>query len=367
VVAPDAIVVGGGVIGCAVAYHLVRAGAAVLVLERDRIAAHASSAAAGLVAPLAETLGEGVLCAVAQRSLAMLRGQVAELRELSGIDPGLHEVGVLRVASPDSAPELEKLASAVLQGCEWLSPADLYRLEPRLGPGFAGGLWFPDEGYLDARALTLAYARAAALAGVQFETGAAVLGWIADGGRVRGVHTSAGVREAPCVVLCCGAWTPQLPGSTLLPVEPVKGQMLELEAPPAPLPAVLWGPGAYLVPCGEAVRVGATVERVGYDVQVTGAGLAALLEGARGLLPQLGESGFRSAWAGLRPGTPDGLPLIGPFPGCEGLSVATGHFRYGVLLSEFTGWSVACGMLSGRWDSELSAFSPGRFTARGRE
>jgi glycine oxidase len=373
----DAIVVGGGVIGSAVAFCLARAGARVRVLERDAIAAHASSAAAGILAPRAETLGQEPLCGLGIRSLALLRADLPELRERSGLDLGLRLAGVLRVATPQSAPQLEKHAPAlVAQGAAWLDPDELRAREPRLAPQLSGGLWFAGEGCIDARSLTLAYARAAEQAGARFELGVSVQGCVVEGGRLAALRTTAGLLSTRQAVLCAGAWSGAGLTDPPLPVAPVKGQMLELDALPQPPPFVLWGPGAYLVPAGtepggvdpgaQTVRIGATEEDAGHDERVTGAGLLALLEAVRALLPSLAERPFRRAWAGLRPATPDGLPLIGPLPGAEGLSVASGHYRYGILLAALTGRVVADAICGGRWDPALAACAPARFSERTR-
>jgi glycine oxidase len=166
------------------------------------------------------------------------------------------------------------------------------------------------------------------------------------------------------VVVCTGAWSAAL-GAAVgrhWPIEPIRGQMLALEAPHPPLASILWSAAAYLVPRPDgALRVGATVERAGFDARPTAAGIAQLLEGACATLPVLGDARFLSAWAGLRPATPDHLPLLGPVPGVEGLWVATGHHRNGILLSALTASALSDWMLEGRRAHGLEALDPGRF------
>jgi glycine oxidase len=166
------------------------------------------------------------------------------------------------------------------------------------------------------------------------------------------------------VVLCTGAWA----GSSRdwlgldLPVEPVKGQMLALEAPAPPPRSILWSDRAYLVPRPDGtLRVGATVERAGFDVRPTSGGIAALLDAARELLPDTRDSRFLRAWAGLRPGSPDHLPLVGPLASRPGLWLGVGHHRNGILLSALTGRALAEGVLAGSWPAGLAALDPQRF------
>ncbi len=360
----DVVVVGGGVIGCSVAFALSRMGASVVVVERDRVGVHASRAAAGMLAPITESPDEGAGFQLGLESLDLFPSLIAEIRELSGIDPRYLESGLLRVAEGDELDELRARASRLeAYGCSWLDGKEVRAREPRLAPGIEGGLWSPREGHVDGFLLTRAYAGAAARRGARFELGTTVLGLIWEGKRVRGVRTSSGELAAADVVLCQGAWTGLAEDwmPLRLPIQPVKGQMIALEAPQPDLPCVIWGAGTYLVPRDGSVRVGATVEHAGFDVRTTASGIAALLAGASRVMPMLGDCTFQEAWAGLRPGTPDDLPLIGPVPGASGLTLAAGHYRRGVMLSPLTGLAVADWILSGKLAPELAVCDPGRF------
>jgi glycine oxidase len=337
----------------------------VVLLERDAIGARASSAAAGMLAPLAESEGEGPLLELGLRAQADLVERLPELIGLSGLDPQLSRCGALRVATDARAGELRATAGRLAAfDCAWLGPDELYKREPRLAPGLAGALWSPREACLDAALLTRAFALAAQRRGAQLRTGLPVLGLLREGDRVCGARTSEGALASAAVILCTGAWAG---GSREwlgldLPVEPVKGQMLALESPVPPPGPILWSDGAYLVPRPDGtLRIGATVERAGFDVRPTAAGIAALLAAARNVLPDTAGCRFLRAWAGSRPATPDHLPLVGPLAARPGLWLGVGHHRNGILLSALTARALAAGVLGGRWPEGLDALDPRRF------
>ena len=363
----DVVVVGGGVIGCAVAYELARAGASVVLVERDEIGAHASGAAAGMLAPIAESSGSGPLVDLGLRSLNQVTQRLPELEELSGIDPRLVRCGVLRLAPPGEVEELRAVASALARhGCEWLDADELRKREPRLAEEWGGALWSPREASLDPLSLTRAYAVSAERRGADVRPGTVARGVILDGTRTVGVRTDAGDVPAGDVVLCAGAWSGEVDDTLgqAFPIEPVKGQILELEAPEPTLPAILWSPDVYLVPRPDgSLRVGATIERAGFDARPTAGGVAALLEAACSVLPPLAECRFARSWAGLRPATPDRLPLVGRVPGRPGLWIAAGHYRNGILLSALTAECLAAELVRGETRPELKALDPARFPA----
>ncbi len=366
----DVIVVGGGVIGSAVAYFLAREGASVLLLERDEVASHASGAAAGMLAPIGESESVGPLLRWGLRSLALFPELTAELRERSGVDPEYVPSGILRVTrSARDARRLRSLAESLPTAkLAWLEPAQARAMGPQLAPDLVGALWSPDEGHVRSPLMTRAYAGAAARLGARIETGAPVLELLREGRQVVGARTAAADHAAGQVVLCMGAWAPAggawLDGGCALPIVPVRGQILSLDAPSPSFSPIVWGPGAYLVPKRDgSLVVGATEERVGFDCRVTVAGATALLRAASRLIPSLAGCSLRGFWAGLRPDTPDHLPAIGPVPGVEGLFVAVGHYRNGVLLSPITGRLVADAIAGKGLPEEARAFDPQRFLA----
>ena len=363
--APDVIVVGGGVIGAAVTYFLSSAGVRVTLLEREELASQASGAAAGMLAPICESSGEGPFFQAAVRSLGMFEQLVPALKEGGGVDPQFVRSGVLRVAlDPSDAEHLQQSVNRLHPyDVAWLSPAEAREREPQITPGLEGALWSPREGHVYSPAMTRSFAQAAAAQGARIETGIPVQGLLRSGDRVTGVVTAEGDRPAGTVVLCAGVWTRFCAEwlSLRLPLEPIRGQILALDAPRPSFRSIVWGEGAYLVPKQNgSVIVGATEERAGFDRRVTAAGLSRLLQAAPELVPALAQSTFRQAWAGLRPDTPDHLPVIGPVPGVEGLLLAAGHYRNGVLLSPITGRLIADWLLGTEMQAEARAFLPSR-------
>jgi glycine oxidase len=346
--ASDVLVVGGGAAGCAAAYYLAREGIPVSLFERGELAGQASGAAAGMLLPLAEAPGPGAFLSWSLRSLAMFAELAVELRERSGVDPEYEPSGALHLAETDAAAARLALRARDLaaHGAEWLDAAALRGAEPQLAPGIRAALWSPREGHVRSPLLVRALAGAAAALG---------------GDRVVGVETSCGPRSGGAVVLCAGAWTPGLAGFAL-PIEPLRGQILSLEAPRPPLRSIAVAEDVYLVPKRDgSVVVGASEERVGFDRRVTAAGMRVLLERAPRIAPALAGCTFRGGWAGLRPATPDGLPAIGRAPGVSGLLVAAGHTRNGVLLAPVTGRLVTDLVMGKALPEDAAAFSPERF------
>jgi glycine oxidase len=365
---PDVVVVGGGVVGCASAWFLAKEGLRVRLFERDALAAHASGAAAGMLAPLCEASGPGIFLRLGLRSLGLFPELVRELRERSGVDPEYERSGVLRVAA--DAGEARRLAERArdlaAEGLEWLDARAAREAHPGLAQAEHGALHSSREGHVRSPLLVQALALAAEGRGARVEVGVPVLALELEGGRVTGVRTPAGSVAAGAVVLCAGSSTQAclvpLGAQRLAPVEPVRGQGLIL-APVRPLPpTIVWRGPLYLVPKRDgSVVVGATEERVGFDSRATAGGVRQLLDGALALLPELARASFEAPFVGLRPATPDGLPLVGPVPGFEGLWIAAGHFRNGVLLAPVTGALLAAQLLGRPVDAEAAALRPDRF------
>jgi glycine oxidase len=367
---PDVIVVGGGVIGCAMAYYLAREGVGVEVIERGEIGSEASGAAAGMLAPLAEVEDAGPFQELCIESLRMFPSLAETLRDETGIDIEYLPTGILRVAR-DEAEERRLRDLAACPGClpavrhglplHWLDPQELRVFEPALSPEMRGALYSPQERQVNADRLTQAFVRAAAARGATLRRNLAVRRLLTRNGRVEGVRTADGDTAAGHVVLAAGPWTRSLAASLGidLPLFPVRGQMLALPSKSAPR-QVVWGSDGYLVPKANGlVFAGATVEKVGFRRRTTAAGLRGLAKMASSLAPRLGAFAPVDSWAGLRPCSADGLPLLGPLPGWEGVSVATGHYRNGILLSPVTGRFMARAIKGDA--GALTAFEPERF------
>ena len=364
----DAVVIGAGLIGLSCAWRAAGRGLSVLVVDRaEKPASAASAVAAGMLAPVTEAdFGEEGPLRVNLAGLERWPAFAAELEERSGLPTGYRQTGALVVAADrDDAEALRRLYEFQRQlglAAEWLSPSRARELEPGLSPRIAGGILAPGDASADPRAT------ARALAAVIDEP---VLGVEAeaiehDGRRVTGVRLGGQVVDCDHVVVAGGAWSAALAPGESPPVRPVKGQILELRVRggmDAPLERIVRTPRCYLVPRGDGrVVLGATVEEQGFDTTVTADGVYRLLEAAWEVLPEVGELELVRAQAGLRPGTPDNAPLVGPGE-LDGLIWATGHWRNGVLLAPLTGEAVA-GLLAGEpLTEELEALAPGRFAA----
>ena len=341
----DAIIVGGGVIGLSCAWRLAQAGARVAVLERERPPAGATRVAAGMLAPVGElTFGEPELLELTLVASELYPGFVAELEGATGLATGHQTSGALHVAlDRDEAQQLRRvhdLQRSLGLAAEWLSPGACRELEPGLTPSLAGGVHAPGEGSVDPRALTAALLAALEGEGVEVRTGEEVVAALLEGRRIVGVRTASGVElRGEAVVLAAGAWSGQaawLPVSARPAVRPVKGQILELrpaEGGTAPCGRFVASERVYLVPRADGrLIVGATVEERGFDTAVTAGGVHELLREAYRLTPEVAEMELVEAMAALRPGTPDNMPLVGP-GALEGLVLATGHYRNGILLA----------------------------------
>ncbi|HXF51442.1 MAG TPA: glycine oxidase ThiO [Dehalococcoidia bacterium] len=366
----DAVVVGGGIVGCAVAWALASRGARVTLLERNgRLCLEASNAAAGMLAPLSEADEPGPLLDFSLQALAAYPRAVDDVQSVTGIDVEFRRTGILRVALSESEEEAlrRRVAWQRDAGLELyeLDAALLHELEPRLTPRARFGVLCPDEGQVSNQQMTLALARAAEARGARILTRSPVTGLRVAGGRVRAVRTPAGDVQGDRFVFAAGAWTGLI--SRLLrrvaPPRPIRGQMIALGGMVTPIRTIVWGPRGYLVPRANGlVFAGATVEDVGFRRRTTVAGLRRVRRMAEELVPQLRAAAEPFSWYGFRPGSPDGLPIIGVVPGLDNAIVATGHYRNGILLGPLTGLLVAELALTGQTPSALAAFAPARFT-----
>ncbi|MER5434735.1 glycine oxidase ThiO [Streptomyces sp. NPDC002588] len=373
----DVLVVGGGIIGLVTAWRAAQRGFAVTVVDPEP-GGGAARVAAGMLAAVTELHhGEQTLLGLNLASARRYPEFAAELTEVTGQDLGYRRCGTLAVAlDADDRAHLRELHALQAQSgleSEWLAGRDCRRLEPMLAPGVRGGLRVDGDHQIDPRRLADALVVACERTGVVFHRAWAERLSVA-GERAAGVVTRAGAAlDAGQVVLAAGSLSGRLAGvpqDVLPPVRPVKGQVLRLTVPPAHAPflsrtvrAVVRGSQVYLVPRenGELV-VGATSEELGWDTTVTAGGVYELLRDAHELVPGITELPLTETRAGLRPGSPDNAPLLGPTE-LDGLLLATGHHRNGVLLTPVTGDAMAHALVTGELPEEVRPFTPRRFGA----
>ena len=375
------VVVGGGLIGSAIAWRLACAGLAVVVVTGERAAA-ASQVAAGMLAPVSETtFTEERLLGLNLASMLRYPDFAEEVSQASGLASGLRQAATLSVAAtPDDAARLAVLAAHLCRlglASERLTSRECRAVEPLLSPTVRTGLLVPGDWSCDNRMLWRALVEAGRRIGVTERAGF-VHAVTSSADAVTGVILADGATiGADQVVLANGAWAAQVTGVPPIPVRPVKGQILRLDPGRLPQPRVVvrafhQGAEVYLVPrdSGHEVVVGATVEEQGFDRRVTAGGVYELLRDARAVVPVTAEYALCETAVGWRPGTPDNAPILGP-GGPDGLVLATGHYRNGVLLTPVTADIVTEVVLRRRLPSlaepfTLQRFGPGGLTATGR-
>lgn len=371
-------------VGLAVAWALARAGWQVALLERDAPGGGASRAAAGMLAPRVEAREPDAFLELALAGRECFRRFVPELEEASGRSLDYREDGAIALA-PDLDGEADLARRAEWQRAAGLPVEELDRQEaarrwpglelapppegatPRFGEGRL--FHFPDEAQVDGGRMVDALLEACAVAGVDVREGVEVQGLLRAGDRVRGVRTAHEDLACAWVVNAAGAWAGTVAGwaGESLPVEPVRGEMLAFatECRP-PRPIVVAGDAYCLLRADGRLLVGATVERVGWDPSTTAAGQAWLQERAAALVPSLARLAPAGRWAGLRPGTPDDLPVLGPSAELEGLYHATGHFRNGILLAPITAGFTRADLEAEPASPLVEPFRPARFAAGAR-
>jgi glycine oxidase len=358
---PDVLVLGGGIVGLACARELARRGFAVELVERDRPGAGASSAAAGLLAVLAEPPEDGPLFAAQREARDEWPAWLAEVEAESGAKVERDDSGALLLSlSEADEAHLTAIEAAARRHGEPIEEVPLDRLRawvPDVSPAARRCLRLPGELRFDNPACCAALAEAAARAGAAIRTGVEVSAVELRADSVRVLGREGFAREAGLLVLAAGAWSARLPGLPPLPVKPMRGQVLRLEGVAWPWRGSVRGAAEYVVRRGAAsLLVGSTVEDAGYAPWPTPEGLHRLLGFALDAFPGLAGPPVGASWAGLRPGTEDGLPLVGRLPGLPVLA-ATGHFRNGLLLAPWTARRIA-DLAAGAADDH--PFSPAR-------
>jgi glycine oxidase len=365
----DAIFVGGGVIGLACALRAAERGARVCVLERDHPAAGATAVAAGMLAPVGEaSWGEERNLGLNRESLRRWPGFAAQLEDEAGLETGFAQCGALHVAlDRDEAEDLHRryeLHRSLGLDSEWLTGRESRGVEPGLATAVRGGAHVPGEATVDPRKAVAALLGALERRGVDIHSSAEVVGAERRSGSWRVETAAAGPFESGSLVITAGCWSGQarwLPDAP--PVRPVKGEILTLRgsADEPVCEGIVAGERVYMVPRSDGrLIVGATVEERGFDTTVTAGGVHELLREAYRVIPEIAELELVEATAGLRPGSPDNAPLIG-FGNVEGLLIATGHFRNGVLQAPLTADCIASLLAGESAPFDLAPFSPRRF------
>ncbi|NJK72338.1 MAG: glycine oxidase ThiO [Synechococcaceae cyanobacterium SM2_3_60] len=337
----DVAIWGGGVIGMAIAIELRLHGAEVIVIERQQPGRGASWAAAGMLAPGAEQLEPGALRTLAETSLALYPQWAAQIEALSGLPSGYWPCGILQPWADERG--------------QW-SQAELRQHQPGLATWVQSATWRPEEGQVDNRQLIPALEATLVTKGVTLYRDTAVTGWQVEGDRLVSLQTSAGPIRAEQYIMATGAWSAEL---LPLPVRPLKGQMLAVQAPNMALKHVLFGESVYIVPRRDRrIIIGATVEDVGFSSGNTAASVQQLLNVAIALYPPIAAMPLIDMWWGFRPSSPDLEPILGASP-YRNLTLATGHHRNGILLAPAT--AIAIRQYLDGDAIDLSAFSWQRF------
>ena len=335
---PDVLIIGGGVIGLTSAYFLAREGVAVAVIDQRDFGQEASWAGAGILPPGAPAPELAPYDALRAHSSQLFPTLSAELRQRTGVDNGFLKCGGLEIVPMDSDADDEWHGAGVAY--ELVEGAALRRLEPQVAPGIERAWLLPDMAQVRNPRHVKALLAGCAGLGVDLRPGCPCLGFAQQGDRVTALHTAAGPISAGRYLIAAGAWSDGLlaPLGWRPGVRPVRGQIALLNTGAPQFRRVLCSGKRYLVPRADGrVLVGSTEEDVGFDKRTTAQAAGELLAFAQSLVPALGQAQLERCWAGLRPGSPDGLPFLGPVPGVDNVLVAAGHYRCGLQLSAATG------------------------------
>jgi len=362
----DVAIAGGGLIGGAIALELGQAALRVGVFDRGEPGREASWASAGILSPAPESPGAIPMVGLGKASLALYPEFVAAVEEISGQSTGFRPKGTVEALfSRDAARELSTLI-ALHHGlglkAEPLRPEDACELEPALNPDIEAAALRPDEASIDNRLLTSAVLQAAQKSGVEIFPGHAANAIWHQGDRCAGLELQGEKISAKWTIIAAGSFSSGIAGvKAYAPVRPAKGQMIALRADGLKMERVLWSERIYLVPRNDGrILAGATVEYVGFEKQVTAGGVEKILAAAIELAPGLANARIDETWAGLRPDSPDHLPILGPTD-VDGLLIATGHFRSGVLLTPITARLFREWITLQRVSVDWERFSPMRF------
>jgi glycine oxidase len=373
----DVVIVGGGVIGAAIAFELAGEKLRVAVIDRQEPGREASWAAAGMLSPGPDSPEAVPLVPLGKESLQLYPEFIAGVEEASGRAAGFAGEGTFEVfAGPDGESARDKMIEEYRDlglAIETISVEAAHALEPELGAAASAAAWLPEEATVDPRLLTEALLVAAAQRDVVIRAGCAIESLLCERGACTGVLAAGGEKiEGQCVVMAAGTFCGSIKDcvaggegnlARYAPVRPVRGQLVALRSSTVKLKKVLRSQRGYLVPRRDGrIIAGSTLENAGFAKQVTPEGIRKILEGAKELAPALADAEIVEQWAGLRPDTPDHLPIVGPTE-MKGLLIATGHYRNGILLAPVTAKIMRDWIVSGKASFAAENFSPLRFTA----
>jgi glycine oxidase len=363
---PDILVVGGGVLGVSCARALAQRGHRVTVLEAGPHSGAASIAAAGMLAPQAEAASQDPMLELAVRARDFYSELSPALLEETGIDIGLWTDGILQAAFTEEEAALRRAEVAWQRQsgftAEWLSAEEVRERAPGISQDVLGAAFAPEDGSVNPAALLDALTKSAESKGTTLVRGEGAESLVRSDDRIDGVRAANRTLWAGAVVVAAGAWSGRLGGLPRpLSVEPIRGQIAALDWPSNEPPAIVYGAGGYVVRRGLEAVAGSTMENAGFDASVTPDALTRIREVAAHIYPALAKGEIRRSWAGLRPQTPDGRPIIGRDPHVSRLWYATGHGRNGILLAGYTGELVARLHSSETIEHDLACVSPGRF------
>jgi glycine oxidase len=362
----DAVIAGGGVIGASIALELAGTGLHVALFDTNRPGKEASWASAGMISPAPDNLGSIPFVPISLASVALYPEFIRNVEELSGIDVGYRQDGAIDALLDGNVEEELSTVIALQHGvglrAEALSAQQAREMEPALSEAIEAAIFRPDEASLDNRAFTEAVLKAAQRNGAKIFAGNGAKAIWKENGRCKGLILQNGQVEAKSTIIAAGCFSAQIEGvASYAPVFPTKGQMIALRCESVEIRHVLWLEHTYLVPRNDGrIIAGSTIERTGFDRNVTAGGIKKILSEVLQLAPGLEKAQIEETWAGLRPDSPDHLPILGPTD-LDGLLIATGHFRSGILLAPITARLMREWICSQTVSVDWERFSPLRF------
>jgi glycine oxidase len=365
----DVVVAGGGLIGASIAFELAEAGLKVALYDAREPGREASWASAGMISPAPENPGMIPFMSMGLASAELYPEYIRKVEELTGQDSGYQKSGALDVILDDDLQKAQEELSTIIAlqrgvglHAEAISAERAKEMEPALNEDTQAAIFRADEGSLDARAFTQAVLQAARQRGVEIHAGNGAKALKKDRSRCTGLALENGEVEAKWTIVAAGCFSARIASAEpYAPVMPAKGQMVALRCEGVEIRHILWLGHKYLVPRKDGrILAGSTIEQAGFDRHVTAGGIQAILSEAMKIVPALEHAHIEETWAGLRPDSPDHLPIIGPTD-VEGLLIATGHFRSGILLAPITARLIREWVTTQRVNVDWARVSPMRF------